>query len=171
LLGQNPSSAFQYCIYSCLRSGIKRTSDRLLIGKTPLVLPIFRLLHRFEPQAFRPQINDAYGEAAPEDLIQDYWRLMSDKRTVEHWISDGRIWQPETAPARGVEQSVLIIHGELGTRVPAQVALELTRLTPNPTLKLLPNSWYWPFASHTQIVESEIKKLLQPQLLQAASLA
>jgi pimeloyl-ACP methyl ester carboxylesterase len=104
-------------------------------------------------------------------MIQDYWRLMSDKRTVEHWISDGRIWQPETAPAGGVEQSTLIIHGELGTRVPAQVALELARLKPNSTLKLLPNSRCWPFASHTQIVESEIKKLLQPQLLKAASLA
>ncbi len=146
------------------------TADALLF-KTPLGLPLFRLLHRFGPQAFRPQLNDAYGKVAPEDLIQDFWNLMSDKSTVGHWISEGKIWQPETAPAKGVEQSTLIIHGEADTRVPAQIALELARLIPNSTLKLLPNAGHWPFASHTQIVASEIKTFLQTKLPKVASLA
>ena len=143
--------------------------DKLLF-QTLLGYYLFRFLHKLGPGAFQSQLDEAFGAPAPDFVRDQFWQLMSDHRTVKHWLAEGRVWNPCDSPVSEVRRPTLIIHGEQDTRVPVRVARDLANDIHNAQLCTLPGAGHWPFATHASEVASTVKGFLEETNATSASL-
>ena len=119
-----------------------------------------RLVRRFGASAIRSGLNDAYGGVMPEARAASFQKSLHARDMIETWIREGAHWQPSTVMASKVSQPTLILHGDVDTRVPFQVAEDLACAIGPAQLIKLHGAGHWPFVSHSDLVADHFRRFL-----------